>query len=260
MNDSIFKQAGRCLATAVTFLTRIPWLAKHSYPDGEGLARSLPYFPLVGGLVATLSFGAYWLVWLLSTQTMMAAVAALAAAVVLTGAFHEDGFADSCDGVGGGYSLERQLEIMRDSRIGSFAGVGLNLLLLAKFACLSALLPAWVLPALVCAHVLARFSVLPLAMALPYLREGEKKPITEGATAFRLALGLGCSLALTLPWVWLLGPLPILAAYALFAAVVLFAIQWLRSVLGGATGDLYGAVNQVLECLILGVFVCLQPA
>ncbi|MCU0756744.1 MAG: adenosylcobinamide-GDP ribazoletransferase [Xanthomonadales bacterium] len=242
---------GRLLATAATFLTRLPWVARWCYPDLEALGRATPCFPVIGVVVGLIAATTGLAVHALTGAVTVGAWAALIASVLCTGAFHEDGLADACDGLFGGYTVERKLEIMKDSRIGSFGAAALVLLFGTKAALLAALDPSYWLPALIAAHVWARASTLPLAFALPYVRDGNHKPVAAAVTPFRLTLGLGLALLLTLPT----GPLLALAAGVLTLATAALLGRWLRGQIGGVTGDTLGAVNQVVEVLVLGLWL-----
>lgn len=232
----------RLFATAVTFLTRLP-LARWSYAEPQRLAQAAVFFPLVGAIVAAIAALAAWL----SLQLLPPALApwcALAVAIAVTGGFHEDGLADTADGLGGGFSRERKLEIMRDSRIGSYAGLALIVVLGGKYLALAQLSTANLFLALGLGHVLARWSVLPLAALLPYAREGAaaNKPVAEGIgwTQVLLATLLTGLLLAAAGWTALIA-----AAVSLF--VVALAGLYFRHQLGGITGDTLGAANQAVE-------------
>lgn len=232
----------RLFATAVTFLTRLP-LARWSYAEPERLAQASVFFPLVGAVVGAIAAGAAWL----SLQLLPPALApwcALATAIAVTGGFHEDGLADTADGLGGGFSRERKLEIMRDSRIGSYAGLALIVVLGGKYLALAQLSPANLFLALGLGHVLARWSVLPLAALLPYAREGAaaNKPVADGIGARQViaATLLGAALVAAAGW------LAVLAALVSLIVVALAGVYFRRQ-LGGITGDTLGAANQFVE-------------
>ena len=153
----------RLLLTAVQFYTRVPVPRWVGHSEAQ-LAAATPYFPVVGigiGLVTGLVFE----LACLGFGPLIAAVLALACGVLLTGAFHEDGFADVCDGFGGGYTKERVLEIMKDSRVGAFGAIGIGLLLLLQAAALAgtAPQPGVGLMALVSAHAFSRALALLVA-------------------------------------------------------------------------------------------------
>ncbi|MBN8742287.1 MAG: cobalamin 5'-phosphate synthase [Lysobacterales bacterium 69-70] len=232
----------RLFATAATFLTRLP-LARWSYAEPAHLAAAAPYFVPVGALVAAIAAVAAWLSlqWL---PPALAPWAALVAAVITTGGFHEDGLADTADGLGGGFTRERKLEIMRDSRIGSYAGLALAAVLGGKYLALASLAPTQLFAALWLGHVLARWSVLPLAAWLPYAREGQaaNKPVADGIGLTQVAAGSLFALLLVAPF----GRLALVAAAASLI-VALLAGAYFRTQLGGITGDTLGAANQVVE-------------
>lgn len=254
---SLLRREWTRFATAATFLTRAPWVARWASGDAAELARSARWFPLVGVLV-----GAWGALAFAATACLLppaaAALLALAAMVALTGAFHEDGLADAADGLFGGYTRERRLEIMRDSRIGTFGGIALVLSLGLRWQALLALGPAtaaWVLPA---AHAGARYASLALAAWLPYVREGApNKPIADGIGAPELVIGgLACALAL-LPWAVAAGVVaPALAVLAAATGTAACGLLFVRRI-GGITGDCLGAANQVVEIAVLLAAVAL---
>ena len=239
-------------ATAVVFLTRcpVPW----TIPAADRrLHRCTPWFPVVGVAVGLVGGLAWWL-GTLTGAPALAAGAAVAATALVTGAFHEDGLADTFDGLGGSPERARALEIMKDSRLGTFGAVALVLVLGARvgaIAALGALAPA----ALVSAHALARFSSLPAIRWLAYARAdgGTGRPFAGGISAAGLAVAGGGTLALTLV---LLGGGAV-AAWLGAAAGAGAAIAWSRVRLGGITGDTLGAGNQLAE---LGAYVGLVVA
>lgn len=237
----------RRVATAATFLTRLPGVARFASGDPVDLGRSARWFPLVGIAIGAIGAGTYaaaaW-VW----PPSLAALAALAAMVLATGAFHEDGLADAADGLFGGCTVERRLEIMRDSRIGSYGAIALLLVLAGKWQALASLPPAAVLPVLVAAHAASRWSTLALALSLPYVREaGAMKPVAGGIGPVELALG-------SLVTLGALGGLGMAAgavvvatgAVATFVIVAASAVVY-RARIGGITGDCLGATNQLVE-------------
>ncbi len=239
----------RLLATALTFLTRLPLVARFAYPDQGAIARSAWTWPWIGaalGLVAAQVFLHTSLIF----NPSIAAIAACLTTVLLTGAFHEDGLADSADGIYGGFSIERRLEIMKDSRIGSYGAIALVLVLAMKIAALSAIAQTQIVEALVIAHALARTSALPITMILPYARgDGYNKPIGSEMSWFVVAAGLLGGLF----WLWFFPAkalLIVIVLGALWAAAALLFWRKLR----GFTGDTLGALNQLTELAVLLVF------
>lgn len=236
-------------ATALVFLTRIP--VPWQVPDLESrLPRCTPWFPLVGVLVGLLGALAWWL-GATAGNALIGAIAAVAATALVTGAFHEDGLADTFDGLGGSADRELALTIMKDSRIGAFGTVALVLTLLARIAALVSLGGA-AMAALVGAHALARLSSLPLIRGLPYARAdgGTGKPFAGGVSDIGLALAVGATAILTLA-LW-----GVTAFGVWLAAAVVVAVTgwWYYRRLGGITGDTLGATNQFVE---LGVYLAL---
>ena len=248
----------RLLLTASGYFTRIPMPAWVGHSDTQ-LRRAARYFPLVGVFVGAGAAGLLCLAALLWPLTIAVALS-IAFSVWITGAFHEDGLADSADGLGGGYTRQRVLEIMQDSRIGSFGALALVLALLLKFASLVTLADVALVQAaaaLVCAHAVSRAAALVVMAHLPYARmEGpaKAKPVAEGIGraewlpgVLTAALALGVASACgVLAWPALL------AVLATSGAGVLLALRTLRIRLQGYTGDTLGATQQIVE---LGVYL-----
>lgn len=237
------------LGVALQFLTRLP-LRLPRWQD-EWLNHCVRYFPLVGALVGALSGGALWLAAQLWSPAI-AALVALAASALITGAFHEDGLADSFDALGGAVSRERALAIMKDSRIGSYGALALILVTALRAAALVALIavdPTLAVLAWVLVHALARCAAVGLMVSLPYAGDAEQakaKPL-----ALRVApRQLGLALLLCLP---LLALLPRQAPWLLLVGigVALGMRAWLRRRLGGYTGDTLGATEQLSEMALL---------
>lgn len=233
----------RGLLAAVMFLTRIPVPSALGHREDD-LARSTVFFPLIGALVGAVGGGVFLLAERLWTVPI-AVVLATAATVRLTGAFHEDALADACDGLGGGWSREQVLTVMKDSRIGSYGAIGLILVVGLKLAALAALPAPSVVGALVAGHVLGRWSALPLIFAHPYVREteGTGKPFAAGVTAARLIGGSALAVAFVVAAVGR----DALGAFAAAALVTLLAGRYFRRRIGGITGDCLGAANQLVE-------------
>ncbi|HEX5802784.1 MAG TPA: adenosylcobinamide-GDP ribazoletransferase [Azospira sp.] len=227
---------------AVRFFTRLPvpaWVG-HS---PEALNHSARYFPLVGlvvGLIGALvfAFASFFL------PKTLAVLLAMAATVLVTGAFHEDGWADMVDGFGGGWTRERTLEIMKDSRIGSYGAIALTLLLLGKFMALVELDMLLVAPALIAGHALSRLCATSLLYVLDYAREeGKAKPLATRIGRGELALAAAFGL-LALP---MLPPLSALVGVVFAAVATLFLARKFHRRLGGYTGDCLGATQQLAE-------------
>ncbi len=229
---------------AIRFFTRlpVPALVGHS---AEALNRSARWFPAVGLVIG--GIGA--LVYLAALQVWPQPVAVLlsmAATLYATGAFHEDGLADTVDGLGGGWDKARILEIMKDSRVGSYGVVATVLALLGKFTLL-AVLDATLVPwALLAGHALSRFCAISLLAAMDYVREdlqAKAKPLATRLSIGQLLFSLLFALAalVALPWV------KAVAGCALAALATLWLAAKFKRWLGGYTGDCLGATQQVAE-------------
>jgi len=231
------------MLTAVQFLTRVPVPGWVGHGPAQ-LDQAMRYLPLVGiavGLVgaAVLALAAVGL------PRPVAALLSVVATLLLTGALHEDGLADTLDGLFGGATREDALRIMRDSRLGTYGAAGLALTLGLKVAALSALPAAT--PALVAGHAASRFLVVCVLSRLPYARaDGKAAPVAGGVGITELAVAGVCGL---LPMLALEGramPALLLAAGSAWGIT-----RWFRRRLGGYTGDGLGAVQQVTELTIL---------
>ena len=235
---------------ALTFLTCLPW--RWTGPAGpQDLARSMFWFPWVGALLG-LGYWAAWTILLKYLPGPAAAAVLLALTVAATAGLHLDGLADTFDGLGGGRDAAERLRIMKDSRLGTFGAAALILVLLLKFAFLTALAAkgaggAW---AIFLFPVLSRWGMVALAYLSPYARPegGLGQAMTEGVTPGVLAGATVSALVLagfTFGWQG-----PVIQAGAALAAWGLS--RFCRKKLGGITGDTLGAANEILETLVLG--------
>ncbi|WP_137916983.1 adenosylcobinamide-GDP ribazoletransferase [Hydrogenophaga sp. 2FB] len=257
---------------ALQFFTRIPVTGRLAAWVGFSpamLRASAAHFPGVGWVVGLLSaavlYGALWLLPLRPAAPWVAAIACTVFSVMLTGAFHEDGLADLSDGLGGSAQRERALDIMKDSRIGSYGAIALVLALLAKVALLALLaqLGAWLaVVALFAAHVTSRTMPLFIIRTLPHVgdtAQSKSKPLAESLSNAGLAAGvLWWALSLALAW-WLLPAAP--WAMAVLGALLGLAWMWrlLNRRLQGFTGDGLGATQQVCEVLFyLGLALAIR--
>ena len=235
---------------ALAFLTRLPVRPDRPW-QGADLAASVAMFPLVGLLVGLAGALAYACAAALGLPPLPAAVLAVAVAVWLTGAMHEDGLGDLADGLGGA-TRAKKLEIMRDPRVGSFGVIAIVLALLARVGALAALAgPAPVAAALLAAGAVSR-AAMPVAMlALPQARDdglaqraGRPHPARVGA---------GVAIAILVGLLLLAPPVAIGALLAATLAACLVALH-ARRTLGGITGDVLGAIQQTAEiAFLLGV-------
>lgn len=229
---------------ALMFFSRIPCPAWQGSPD-IALRHASRYFPLVGWLVGATSAGIIWLT-LRIFPTPVAVLLGMSAAMLLTGAMHEDAFADSCDGFGGGWTREQVLRIMQDSRIGAYGAVGLMMLLALKFAALVSLRPAQLPLALIAGHAVSRLIAISFLRTHAYARpEGTGK---LHAVAQRISLAdLAIAAVFGLLPLALLPARQALPALAILIVIRLLAGRYLTRRLGGYTGDCLGAVQQLCE-------------
>ena len=244
------------LICAVQFLTRLPTPPLAQFPD-DAVSRAARYFPLVGQLVGAICA----LALLAAAQAwsgVLPALLAVALGVLVTGAFHEDGLADTADGLGGGGDPARRLEIMKDSRIGTYGALALGLVLAIKVAALAQLAPAPAALALVAAHGAARAAAVVVMRLLAYVGDigaAKWKPTPVGVRPLELALALG-----TAAWPLVLLGAPAAATGLLAAAALALALALTaRRLLGGYTGDVLGAVEQVFEAGFLIGVAALAP-
>ena len=237
---------------AVQFMTRLPVRVAWS---ADRMAASPRWYAAAGVLIGLAAGGVYWI----AAQVLPPVVAVLVstgAILFLTGALHEDGFADCCDGLGGGADKDRALEIMRDSRIGSYGAVGLGVLLALKISTLAALPFAAVPAVLIAGHGASRASAaLAMATGRYIRREGAAAPVSQGAGIMPVALLTG--LAALAPLGAMLGSEAVAAALlgAIIGHVLMRRLYERR--LGGYTGDCLGAVQQTTE---VGLYVAVLAA
>ena len=269
------KRFARHFLLALQFFTRIPVTGRLADWVGFSpamLRASAAHFPGVGWIVGALTAAVLWGLLLLlppvPAAPWVAAIASTVFGVLLTGAFHEDGLADLADGLGGSMDRERALNIMKDSRIGSYGAVALVLAVLAKVALLALLaqVDAWLaVVALFAAHVTSRTVPLLVIRTLAHVGDtpqSKSKPLAESIGNAGLAAGLlWWALAMVLV-VWLLPAVP--WALAVLGALVGLAWMWrlLHRRLQGFTGDGLGATQQVSEVLFylgLSLGVGLSP-
>jgi adenosylcobinamide-GDP ribazoletransferase len=252
------------LLVAVQFLTRLPLPALPQFEAGW-LAQSLRYFPLVGAGVGLVNAG----VWTLASKAFPMGVAVgltLGLSLILTGAFHEDGLADTCDGFGGARTPERTLAIMQDSRIGAFGALGLIIVMGLKWTTLASLPPGWLPFAFVAAHTFSRWCALGLIWALPYARaagEGKAQPFASGLSARGwMVSGLIAAPVSFAVARWGLtagemrAALPLAVGAIVAALIVCLGLgAYFRRRIGGYTGDCLGATQQLAELTILLVIL-----
>lgn len=241
--------------TALMFFTRIPcpkWV-DHS---PEILNKSTRYFSLVGILVGLIS-AFFYLVAAQLFSTEIALIISMIASIWTTGAFHEDGFADVCDGFGGGWTKDKILLIMKDSRLGTYGTVGIIFILATKFLSLSEIPTEYIALTIISGHSISRFTATALIFTHPYVREtndSKSKPAADKMTLNSFVVSAFFGLL----------PLVFFQNHLVFLVLIPLAITkwWLsrffKKWIGGQTGDCAGALQQLSEVIyylsILGLW------
>lgn len=234
------------LLTAFQFLTTFPAVIRRAFTAQE-LGRAVGYFPVVGLALGGLLYGLGNGLSLIFPEPVVA-VLILAAWLLLTRALHFDGFLDTCDGLFGGFTPERRLEIMRDSRVGAFGVAGGGLLLLAKYAALISL-PH--LPGLLLAPVLGRWALSIAIFAYPYAREkGLGRDMKDNVRWLQIIIAT----TITLMAAWLVAGWTGLLALALAGVVLWLGVGFILRRIPGLTGDSFGALCEMVELAVLLFF------
>jgi cobalamin 5'-phosphate synthase/cobalamin synthase len=240
------------LAAAVQFLLISPVFVRRAFTPAE-MGRSTAFYPLVGAMLGGMLVVAdALLARIFPVQVRSALVLGLW--IVLTGALHFDGFLDAVDGLLGGETPERRMQIMRDERTGAYGVAAAGLILLTMFAGLNAV-PGERWPALVTAPLLGRCGISLCIAALPYGRtEGLGRDIKDSARPAHAAVSLLSTLSIVALIVWSTHQVTAAAALLVAVLVGMLVSRFVLSRIGGMTGDTYGAVNMLIEVSVLLVF------
>lgn len=242
----MIRRAFVLLATAFTFMTRFPLVARWSSGSSVDLAASARFFPVVGYAIGGIAAAVlYYSEYAFSLP--VAAVLCTIALPLLTGCFHEDGLGDTADGLGGAFKVSRKLEIMRDSRIGTYGTVALIGLFLLRWQLFMEIPAKVVFLTLISAHVIARWSTVFLGWMMPYVREGApNKPVAEGMGVRELLI------ATVFASLWMFAEWKLHLISMLVAMLVCsFAAAFFRRQIGGVTGDTLGATTIAVEIAVL---------
>ena len=247
----ILRQRLMELAAAFALLTRLP-VHRFALPRLTVPAEAVWAYPVVGAAIGAIGGAVYWLAHSLSCPPVLAALCAILAMILATGAMHEDGLADFADGLAG-ETKERSLSIMRDHQIGTYGVIALVLSLAMRATAITLIAePHAVMAALVGAGAASRLSAVLIMTVLPPARRDGLSASVGSPTA-----GLaGITLCLTFMIAWLVLPFVVallLILSAIVSAMVLGRVALTR--LGGQTGDVLGASSQVCECIALIVLV-----
>lgn len=240
----MIKKEIRIFFTALMFFTRIPCPPNTDHSE-EYLNRASKYFTLVGIIVGSLVALSYWLLSLIFNNDI-SLLLSFVVSVLITGAFHEDGLADVCDGFGGGWTKEIILDIMKDSRVGTYGATGLILIFALKYLTLSQIPIQFTIVTFISAHAISRLTSVSLIYTENYAREdllSKAKPLATKMTHadFLVACVFG------------IVPLFLLENYYIFLVLIpllivkLYFARYFNKWIGGYTGDCLGAVQQIAE-------------
>jgi adenosylcobinamide-GDP ribazoletransferase len=253
----MFKKELTIFFTALMFYTRIPcpqWVTHN--PDY--LNKATRYLPLIGYIVGGITAIVFYITqfWL---PMPLAIVLAMVASILTTGAFHEDGWADACDGFGGGWTKEKILIIMKDSRLGTYGATGLFFMLLTKYSCLSNFSVLQFIAFSLVAHAVSRLCPIFVIATSSYVRDADDakakplaKMISKNEILPALVFGLLPLLALSYFNAKYLG------AIILPFLFTVYMRDYFKKWLGGYTGDCLGAVQQIAEVTFYVSLLVLQ--
>ncbi|MBF0207568.1 MAG: adenosylcobinamide-GDP ribazoletransferase [Oligoflexia bacterium] len=243
--------------TALMFFSRIPCPKKLPYSN-DLLNHSIRYFPLIGMIIGGISA----IVFIIASNlwnTNIAVVISMVATIFCTGAFHEDGLCDSCDGFGGGFNRMDVLRIMKDSRIGSYAAIGICLALLLKFATLTSIDNKIIPVAMICGHTISRYFTALFLRILPYAKEDNAlskiKPLATQMTNNDLVVLTACGL---LPLFIFLSIKQLLIVLCFLSALMIVLKIYFYQRIEGYTGDTLGASQQLFELLFYLIIAAVQ--
>lgn len=232
--------------TALMFFTRIP-CPKWVNHDPEYLRLSSKYFPLigiiVGGIGAAIFYGASFLF-----SIEISLLLSMVATIYTTGAFHEDGFADVCDGFGGGWTKEKILFIMKDSRLGTYGTIGLISILSIKFIALREVEAYYIPLIIISGHSASRFIATTLIYTHPYVRDTKDSKAKPAAKSMSLSMLLVSSIFGVVPLVLFKNPWIFLTLIPMYVSKMYLGTKF-KKWIGGQTGDCAGAVQQFSEVM-----------
>ncbi len=239
------------ILSAFLFFTRVR-LPFHVDYKKENQQFILTWFPLIGIFVGTVGGLSYYLSAFIFPQ-LVCVVLALGAMVLTTGALHEDGWGDVCDAFGGGYSKEQILNIMKDSRVGAYAAIGLIFLFAIKIAALSGISESKIPTLFIAAHALSRWPVLLITKFWQNARQTGASKSRDSSSPLSWARILLALLIALLPL--LLFPWIVFAIVPVIVIATLLAGKYFEKHIGGYTGDCLGVAQQINEVLIF-LFFC----
>jgi adenosylcobinamide-GDP ribazoletransferase len=236
--------------SALSFLTRVP--AGSHLRGSDAIARGVPWFPVVGALVGAAVGTAYYFTETLLTPFVAAALA-VTVGILLTGAFHEDGLADTVDAFGGSWSRDQALAIFKDPTHGTFGVLALVATFALRAGALASLSGISAIAVMVAAHALARSAAVSLFAWVEPVQEGLGATYAAAVSRARLAVAVLVGVAIA---AGALGDVAIVAVLGCILVTIIFG-RLTRSKVGGFTGDVLGAVEQVCEVSVLLTAVAL---
>lgn len=241
--------------TALMFYSRIPVASIVGWNE-EMLNKATRYFPLVGWFVGAIGALLFWALSIFFPVSL-AVLLSTVSTILFTGAFHEDGFADFCDGFGGGYTPERILEIMKDSRIGTYGTIGLVMILATKFLALSHINTMRIPFILMAGHAVSRIFPVVLIYSSGYARldaSSKTKPVgkADSVMSLLIALAFGTIGFVFLEWK------EVFVILAILLLMTFFFRNYINRKLGGYTGDVLGALQQLCEVCFYLVILAIQ--
>ena len=231
------------------FLTRMR-IVRQTVWTAEDFGRSTRFFPLVGLVLGICYALAAWILVSVLGMRVLTAALLLILPLLLTGGLHADGFMDTADGVFSGRERERKLEIMKDSRVGSFGVVAFVLLMFLQFALLLDMSPPLLVSVFFVMPIIGRMAMVLAVSCFPYARaDGMGKTFADMADRRTVAIAAVTTSVLVIP-------IGLLATLALVLGIVfaLLFCRWMTAILGGVTGDVYGAATVLTETIVLAVF------
>ncbi|MBC8507675.1 MAG: adenosylcobinamide-GDP ribazoletransferase [Anaerolineales bacterium] len=238
---------------ALQFLTLSPPLVKRAFTEKE-LGQAAGFYPLIGALIGALLYGANYGLALIVPNTLRAALV-LGLWVALSGALHLDGLLDAFDGILGGFTLEKRLEIMRDERVGAFGLSAGVILLLVKYSSLSGFPQS--APVLILIPVLSRGGMTLAVFAFPYARPAGLGSAVKAHITWK-QVTLATLTALLAAWIcasWI-GLLAVAITMLLVWGISIFVLRRIP----GLTGDIYGTINEIAEMFLLVIFAAIYFA
>lgn len=251
----------------MSFLTALRFLTVFRIPGGRtetagDMGKSTVWFPIVGLIIGVILASLNWVFNLFLPEAVTSGLT-IALLVVITGAMHLDGFADTCDGLAGNKPAEERWKVMHDSRTGAFGVTGLILLLLVKFVLLNSIPQAFIAPTLVLMPVIGRWAMVYAITMYPYARnQGLGKAFKDGVTRTRLVIATLITFGISIFLAWWAD-----VDYYYVAAIAIMAIIWILVIaeaayfkrkFAGLTGDTYGAINELAETgmLLIASIAC----